>query len=94
LPWLLDFRDWLEPDLLKADLDRLSHPTLSRIVRRSFLPEARGFGAPASTLARVLGIEGAPEPLQFKDQGCALWSPFLRPRPAVQARRVEMLGVF
>jgi hypothetical protein len=29
LPWLLDFRGRLEPELLKADLDGLSHPALS-----------------------------------------------------------------
>jgi hypothetical protein len=94
LPRLLDFRGELEPELLKADFDSLPHPTLSRLCWRGFSPDARRFGAPAATIAGVLGIERAPEPLQFQDQGCALRSPFLGPRAVTPARRVvELFGV-
>jgi hypothetical protein len=90
---LFDSRWRPEPELLKADLDRLSHPALSR--RRPFSPHALRFGAPASTIAGILDVEGASEPLQFKDQCCALRPPFLGPPPATEARKaVEMFGVF
>src|SRR4029077_9873710 len=88
----------LQPNLLKADIDRLGPPALARTLRRAgAAPTGRVRAVPSCVgmpaRAPVFFVEGVAEPSQFQDHRFALRAEFAGGGIVVPTRRFVLFKV-
>ena len=78
--------------MLKADVDCLAHPALSRMFLPGLSPSVLRFGAPAPAIARGISASNARlSRCSSRIRACALRAPVLRSREFVApSRRVSL----